>query len=131
MGRCTAFIVETDYLDVVCLQEDLLPQINSISLNTLEVKMTLTGLLILLLVAGIVGALGQSVSGYSFGGCLTSILIGFIGAYIGVWLASQFGLPEIFSITVEGQAFPVLWSIIGAALLSVILGLFLYRRPVV
>ncbi len=112
-------------------QEDFLPQIKAISFVTLEVKMTLTGLLILLLISGIVGALGQSISGYSFGGCLTSILVGFIGAYIGLWLAGQFGLPEIFAITVEGQAFPVVWSIVGAALMSVVLGPFLFRRSVV
>ena len=38
--------------------------------------MTLTGLLILLLIAGVVGGLGQTISGYSFGGCLMSIVVG-------------------------------------------------------
>jgi uncharacterized membrane protein YeaQ/YmgE (transglycosylase-associated protein family) len=47
--------------------------------------MTLTGILILLLIAGIVGGLGQTISGYSFGGCLMSIVVGFVGAYLGIW----------------------------------------------
>ena len=89
--------------------------------------MTLTGLILLLLIAGVVGAIGQALSGYSFGGCLVSIVVGFIGAYIGVWLARQLGLPELFSITVQGQSFPVVWGIIGAAILSLILGLFTTR----
>jgi uncharacterized membrane protein YeaQ/YmgE (transglycosylase-associated protein family) len=89
--------------------------------------MTLTGLILLLLVAGIVGAIGQSLSGYSFGGCLVSIIVGFIGAYVGVWLAGQLGLPEVFSITIEGEAFPIVWGIIGSAVLSLILGLFTRR----
>ena len=55
--------------------------------------MTLTGLIILLLIAGIVGAIGQALSGNSVGGLFASILVGFIGAYIGVWLAGQLGLP--------------------------------------
>jgi uncharacterized membrane protein YeaQ/YmgE (transglycosylase-associated protein family) len=93
--------------------------------------MTLTGLLLLLLIAGIVGGLGQSISGYSFGGCLVSIIVGFIGAYIGIWLAGQLGLPEVFAITIEGESFPVVWGIIGSAILSLILGLFTYRRPLV
>jgi uncharacterized membrane protein YeaQ/YmgE (transglycosylase-associated protein family) len=90
--------------------------------------MTLTGLLVLLLIAGIVGGLGQSISGYSFGGCLMSIIVGFIGAYLGVWLAGQLGLPEIFTVNIEGQSFPVVWGIVGSAILSLILGLFTRRR---
>ena len=92
--------------------------------------MTITGILLLLLIAGVVGGLGQALSGYSVGGCLTSILVGFIGAYLGIWLARQLGLPEIFTVTVEGEPFPVLWGIIGSAILSLILGM-LTRRSIV
>ena len=45
--------------------------------------MTLFGFLILLAIAGIVGALGQAIAGFSRGGCLTSIAVGFIGALLG------------------------------------------------
>ena len=86
--------------------------------------MTLTGLIILLLIAGIVGAIGQALSGNSVGGMFGSILVGFIGAYIGVWLAGQLGLPELFSISIDGEAFPIVWGIVGAAILSMLLGLF-------
>ncbi len=87
-------------------------------------------LLVLLLIAGVCGALGQAIGGYSRGGCLVSILVGFIGAYVGIWLARQLGLPEIFTITVEGEPFPVVWGIIGSAILSLILGLFSRRRVI-
>ena len=97
------------------------------NINVLEVEMTLTGLIILLLIAGIVGAIGQSLSGYSFGGCLVSIIVGFVGAYIGVWLAGQLGLPEVFAINIEGESFPIVWGIVGSAILSLILGLFTRR----
>jgi len=93
--------------------------------------MTLTGILILLVIAGVVGGLGQAISGYSFGGCLTSILVGFVGAYVGVWVAGQLGLPELFTINVQGQPFPIIWGIIGSAILSLILGLFTSRRSIV
>ena len=93
--------------------------------------MTLTGILVLLLIAGIVGGLGQAISGYSFGGCLMSIIVGFVGAYVGVWLAGQLGLPELFTVNIEGQPFPIVWGIIGSAILSLILGLFTSRRSVV
>jgi uncharacterized membrane protein YeaQ/YmgE (transglycosylase-associated protein family) len=93
--------------------------------------MTITGLLVLLVIAGIVGGLGQALSGYSFGGCLMSILVGFVGAYVGVWLAGQLGLPELFTVNIDGQPFPIVWGIIGSAILSLILGLFTSRRSLV
>jgi uncharacterized membrane protein YeaQ/YmgE (transglycosylase-associated protein family) len=96
-------------------------------LNNSEVEMTITGILLLLLIAGVVGALGQALSGYSIGGCVVSILVGFIGAFLGIWLARQLGLPEIFTVTVEGEPFPVVWGIVGSALLSLILGAFTRR----
>jgi uncharacterized membrane protein YeaQ/YmgE (transglycosylase-associated protein family) len=93
-------------------------------------KMTLTGFLILLVIAGIVGALGQGLAGYSFGGCLGSILLGFIGAFVGVWLARQLGLPEFFTVTIDGEPFPVVWATIGAAILALLFGLIGRRRYV-
>lgn len=90
--------------------------------------MTLVGFLVLLAIAAVAGALGQSIAGYSFGGCLGSILVGFVGAWIGVWLAGQLGLPEFFTLVVDGQPFPVVWAVIGAALVSLIFGLIGGRR---
>jgi uncharacterized membrane protein YeaQ/YmgE (transglycosylase-associated protein family) len=90
--------------------------------------MTIVELLILLLVAGIVGAIGQAIAGFSRGGFLVSIALGFIGALIGAWLARQFGLPELFSLTIGGTTLPIVWSIIGAALFVALISLF-SRRP--
>ena len=42
--------------------------------------MTVVSLLLLLLVAGVCGSVGQAIAGYSRGGCLVSIALGFIGA---------------------------------------------------
>lgn len=90
--------------------------------------MTLIGFLLLLLVAAIAGALGQALVGYSAGGCLVSIALGFVGALLGGWLAAQLGLPEPFPIQIEGQPFPLIWSIVGAALFVAILSLISGRR---
>lgn len=90
--------------------------------------MTLTGILLLLLVAAVAGALGQAIVGYSVGGCLVSIALGFVGALIGGYIAGNLGLPEPFPITIEGQPFPLIWSIIGAALFVAILSLISGRR---
>lgn len=91
--------------------------------------MTLVGFLVLLVVAAVAGALGQALAGYSLGGCLVSIIVGWVGAYIGIWLAGELGLPEFLVINIQGETFPLVWAVIGAAILSAIIGLL--TRPYV
>jgi uncharacterized membrane protein YeaQ/YmgE (transglycosylase-associated protein family) len=89
---------------------------------------TLGSLLVLLLIAAVCGALGQAIAGYSLGGCVVSIAVGFIGALVGVWLAGALGLPELFVIQVGGHPFPIVWSIIGSVLFALAVGLLSRRR---
>ena len=90
--------------------------------------MTPVGLLLLLSIAGLCGAIGQAIAGYNRGGCLASIALGFIGALLGGWLARALGLPELFSVRVGGEAYPIIWSIIGACLFVAALGLLTRRE---
>ena len=90
--------------------------------------MTLLDFLILLVVASICGAIGQALVGYSVGGCLVSAVVGFVGAFIGGWLGRVFGLPEMLAVSIGGQSFPVLWSILGSAVLVGFLALL--RRSI-
>jgi uncharacterized membrane protein YeaQ/YmgE (transglycosylase-associated protein family) len=90
--------------------------------------MSLLGILLLLVIAAVAGSLGQALAGYSLGGCLISIVVGFIGAFLGLWLARTLGLPEPLPITIQGETFPLVWSIIGSALFTAILGLITRRR---
>lgn len=92
--------------------------------------MSLFGFLILLLIAAICGGIGQSISGYSFGGCLISAGVGFIGAIIGKWIATELSLPALWTIEISGSQFPIVWSIIGAALFTGILGAVLKNKRV-
>lgn len=80
--------------------------------------MSLIELIILLLIAGICGAIARSLVGYTRGGCFISIIVGFIGALIGTWLARKASLPDFFVINVGSKTFPVIWSIIGAAIFA-------------
>jgi uncharacterized membrane protein YeaQ/YmgE (transglycosylase-associated protein family) len=89
--------------------------------------MTLFGFIVLLIIAAIAGAIGQALAGYSLGGCIVSILVGFVGAYLGMWLANTLGLPTFLTINVDGQPFPIVWSIVGSAILTAIVGLL--TRP--
>src|SRR5437016_7668973 len=75
---------------------------------------TVLDFLLLLLIAGVCGALGQAISGFSRGGCLVSIALGFVGALLGMWLARQLGLAEIFAMQIGTTSFPIVWSIIGS-----------------
>lgn len=92
--------------------------------------MTILGFLVLLLIAAITGSIGQAIAGYSLGGCLVSALVGFVGAWIGMWLSTQLGLPELLTITIQGEPFPIVWSILGSALFTAILGMLARRQPV-
>lgn len=84
--------------------------------------------LLLLIVAGVCGSVAQSIVGYSRGGCLVSIVLGFVGALLGTWIARQVQLPELLNVQFGDQPFPVIWSIIGAALFVAMLSLISGRR---
>ena len=90
--------------------------------------MNLTNLIILLIVAGICGSVGKAISGYSHGGCLVSIALGFIGAIIGGWLAQQLKLPELIVLPIGKTYFPIIWSIIGSALFVAVISLITRSR---
>lgn len=61
-------------------------------------------------------------------GCVISIVLGFIGALVGIWLARLTGLPEIFAVEIGGARIPIVWTIIGGAIFCGLLQ-FLRRRP--
>jgi uncharacterized membrane protein YeaQ/YmgE (transglycosylase-associated protein family) len=90
--------------------------------------MTILEFLVLLLVAGLSGAAGQALAGYGRGGCLASIALGFVGALLGQWIANLLGVSEILAVRIGGETFPVVWSVMGAAILVAILGLFTRGR---
>src|SRR5260370_33869312 len=92
--------------------------------------MSLLGFLVLLVIAAIAGAIGEALVGFSRGGCLASIAVGFIGAYLGWWIAQYFHLPAFLVVNVDGQPFPLVWAIIGSVLFAGVLKLMFggYRR---
>src|SRR6185369_9694561 len=97
----------------------------------MTMTISLIGLLVLLLVGAICGAIAEMIVGYGPGGFLAAAVIGFLGAVIGSWLAPKIGLPELFQVTVNDVSVPIVWSIVGSVILLLILSAFRrgpYRR---
>jgi uncharacterized membrane protein YeaQ/YmgE (transglycosylase-associated protein family) len=90
--------------------------------------LTLPGLVVLIIIAAICGAIGKALAGGAQGGLITSIALGFIGALLGPWVARQLHLSEPLVLHVSGQPFPIVWSIVGAALFVALLHLMSGRR---
>ena len=85
--------------------------------------MTLLEFVALLVVAAICGSVGQALAGYDLGGCLVSIVVGFIGAYIGIWISQKMGWPEFLTIKLGNKQFPIIWAVIGSAVFTLVVGL--------
>lgn len=85
-------------------------------------------IIILLVIAGITGGIGRSLVGFKRGGCIISIVVGFIGAYIGTILAREFNFPDLLSFEIRGIKYPIIWSIIGAAVFTAILSLIVPKK---
>lgn len=88
---------------------------------------TLPGLILLIVIAAICGAVGKAIAGGVRGGLIVSTALGFIGAVIGPWVAAKLGLSEPLMVQISGHPFPVLWSIVGAALFVALIHLISRR----
>jgi uncharacterized membrane protein YeaQ/YmgE (transglycosylase-associated protein family) len=89
--------------------------------------MDLVSLLILLVIAGICGAIAEMVVGFSPGGFVASVAVGLIGAYLGGWLFPRLGLPQLLMVSRflpnTPFDFDLVWSILGAILLLLVISL--------
>jgi uncharacterized membrane protein YeaQ/YmgE (transglycosylase-associated protein family) len=85
--------------------------------------MSLLQFIVLIIVAAITGAIGQALGGYKRDGLLLAVILGFLGAYLGTWIATELGLPVILAIELGGISFPIVWAIIGAAIFVALVGL--------
>jgi uncharacterized membrane protein YeaQ/YmgE (transglycosylase-associated protein family) len=85
--------------------------------------MNIFSFLFLLLIAAITGSIGAGIAGRRRLGCLTSIVLGFIGALIGTFIAQKLNLPLFPWIKIGSHPFPIIWAVLGAALFVAFLNL--------
>ncbi len=87
--------------------------------------MNLSDLLLIAVVALVFGTLAQLTSGYSRGGWLVNLGLGFAGAFAGVILARSVTVPLVYVVKFGTVEFPIVWSIIGSVFFLAAIGLFL------
>jgi uncharacterized membrane protein YeaQ/YmgE (transglycosylase-associated protein family) len=80
--------------------------------------MTLLEFAVYLVVAGICGAIARLIAGGSAAGFVISVLLGFLGAFVGTWLARMMHLPVLVVVDIGGHPFPIVWSILGGLVLA-------------
>ena len=70
--------------------------------------------LLLLLIAGVCGFAASPLMGAQRQKLIFMIVLGFVGAFVGQWIAGYFGLPMILPLELGGRAFPLVWAVIGS-----------------
>ena len=81
--------------------------------------MTILSVIVLLIVAACCGSIGAALAGHSGRGCLTSIILGFIGALIGTWLSKILGIGDFLYY----YSIPIFWSIVGSSIFVAVVSL--------
>lgn len=86
--------------------------------------MNLLQIIVLLIIAGICGAVAELIVGFSPGGFLVSIVIGVIGAYLGGLLANLTGWRvSPLVLTIGGRPLDLLWAVGGSIVLLLVISL--------
>ena len=80
--------------------------------------MSVGELIVYLVIALLCGLVGQMVAGRSVGGYAVTTVVGLVGALLGGYLARSIGAPEPLPLSIGGRTIPILWAIIGAALVT-------------
>ena len=86
--------------------------------------MNLYDLLIMAVIAIVCGTFAQITSGYSRGGWIVNLGLGFLGAMAGAVIARTFNAPTIYDLKVRAVDFPIIYSLIGSVFFLAAIGFF-------
>lgn len=84
-----------------------------------------TDMLLTLLLSLICGTIAQLTSGYSRGGWLVNIGLGFLGGLAGVIVSRTFNAPLVYNLNIRGTNYPVIYAIIGCVFFLATIGLMI------
>jgi uncharacterized membrane protein YeaQ/YmgE (transglycosylase-associated protein family) len=87
--------------------------------------MDLTDLLLTVLLAIICGTVAQLTSGYSRGGWIVNMGLGFLGGLAGIVAARTFNAPLVYNLKVKGTDYPVIYALIGCVFFLATIGLII------
>ena len=87
--------------------------------------MTATDFILTLVIAGLCGWVASMLMGARRMNIFLLILLGFVGAWLGRWIATLVPGISLPSITIGGQSFPIVWTVIGSI---VVVGLVSFIR---
>ena len=90
--------------------------------------MSFLDIIIQLVVAGLIGSIARSLVGFDKGGCILSIVVGFIGAFLGSWMARELHFPDYLSFIIRGIEYHVMWALIGAIVFVAVLSLLAPKK---
>lgn len=76
--------------------------------------MSFLHVLLLLLIAGVCGFLATKLMGAKRINIVLMVVLGFIGAALGQWLAGVFHLPLFLPLQIGARTFPLVWALIGS-----------------
>jgi uncharacterized membrane protein YeaQ/YmgE (transglycosylase-associated protein family) len=85
--------------------------------------MTIEEVAVLVVMAVVLGVVSQKLLGYRLGGLAISMILGFIGAFVGREIGNHVPLSIRFNLQVGDTHFPVLWSFVGALGATFVAGL--------
>ena len=93
--------------------------------------MNVLGILLLIIIAGICGAIAEFLVGYSPGGLVLSGSVGVIGAYFGnifgEWIYQLFSF-RFLSVQVGNIVIDIVWAIVGSIVFLLVLSLLRIGR---
>ena len=89
--------------------------------------MSIFDFLIMVVLACVLGVVSQRILGLQRGGFLLTTILGFFGVLLGRELVYRLGFPEPIPIHVRGHPFPLVWSVIGGVVMTVVAA-FLTRK---
>lgn len=84
--------------------------------------MNLIDFALIALVAIVCGTTAQLTSGFSKGGWIVNLVIGFFGALAGVFVSRSLNAPVIYDLKIQSIKFPIIYCIIGAAIFLAAIG---------